>query len=555
MGIVPVGLKEKMDRYLRNNAERTDAHLGDVTSDSLSTEDTHIAQRLNGMTAADLANPLYPFNTSPVKIDKYHKGLHNGILPHPDSSEWTIYYRAGSQHAIDGTSVVKAFRTHDRGGHVAANTEQTIYDETGVDARNGVHGVMNGRFGIIMSRDNDDGSGASPVFVYSDDNGTSWNSTILSSVSYFSGFGRIVEYPASVGGDDDNGFICFGVDNDKDAIKYLYTTDNGDSWTVGEAVSNISYRPSEPNVARLGDTDRWVMIWRNNDDSLSNARIGTSTDLTNFTDEDSGVPMGGNPPTLFSHGGFQDGYLTWMVPDRDGDIFGQQDFYLHQSSRQSDIWDDPTAWDGWERATRGGADRSSGSLVGYMMEVVEEDGQYYGLFADNEGGYIPAHGSGSQLYVMSSESVTTAQQKLYSKVGLESDQSIASTTDYEKIQFDTVDASGGFYDYLGSWWADDHRMDAAGRGTYRAKASIEIKNASDGDRFLFAIRDGNDSVLEKDTKEVGQSGYLRLSASWEGELTPSNSVHAAVRAVDNTATVRGIREASYLHFSLEDRIA
>jgi len=42
MGIVPVGLKEKMDRYLRNNAERTDAHLGDVTSDSLSTEDANI---------------------------------------------------------------------------------------------------------------------------------------------------------------------------------------------------------------------------------------------------------------------------------------------------------------------------------------------------------------------------------------------------------------------------------------------------------------------------------------------------------------------------------
>ncbi len=50
MGIVPVGLKEKFDRYLRNNAERTDARLGDTVTDSLSTDEARSKYGAGGIT-------------------------------------------------------------------------------------------------------------------------------------------------------------------------------------------------------------------------------------------------------------------------------------------------------------------------------------------------------------------------------------------------------------------------------------------------------------------------------------------------------------------------
>lgn len=331
-------------------------------------------------------NPLYPTHIGCIMRDGRHQGLGSYLFHITGSNKTVIAYRDSSKHASsDADSAIMAVDTYDMG--VTLKNERTIYNDTNstLDALNGAYAVMDDdRFGLMLSRRSvDDNTYNDCVFVYSDDEGVTWSSSVLTGKSHASLFFDIIRYPTSVGGDDDGGWIVFGtalVDATNTKIIAFYTTDNGATWTQAELISSATLGANEyacePTVARIGAEDKWVMIWRRHQGDNLNAYASKSTDLLTWSSPtDTGEILGDNPPYLM----YYNGNFIWYAASRYkdgtiGPITGQPgNTYLYQVVDADDIWTDLTDWVGWTAMAS-----FPYFLTGYLT-IRDIEGVYYGI--------------------------------------------------------------------------------------------------------------------------------------------------------------------------------
>lgn len=175
------------------------------------------------------------------------------------------------------------------------------FRQADVDTRNTAYTTMVGRLGIIGARVFPDDSHDSPVFVFSDDNGATWDSINLNNFNLSTTWnfhGKIIPWPSSAGGADSGGYIAFFYKSNGTGIGAATTVNNGTTWQEVEDLvvpaSGFS-SVSENSVTRIGKSNRWVMAIRTG----GNMAISTSTDLINWTQiQDSGVYLGSNPPHI-----------------------------------------------------------------------------------------------------------------------------------------------------------------------------------------------------------------------------------------------------------------
>jgi len=286
-----------------------------------------------------------PVPSTPEKVtpnDDRHNALDYRLVPIKGKNRQLAIFRDASEHQTDLNATTDVYNTKNWGSDFS--NRRTVFDKTDEDLRDhGTRLMDNGRIGCVFWRQ-PDGSTDNIEFLYSDDGGESWSSksTGLTNPGPVMFIDR---YPSSVGGADDGGWIIYSNNGNND-ITYAYTTDNGDTWTTGVAISSVSGADLfEPCIARIGSEDKWVMIIRDN--SGGSAWIAKSTDMLNWSNvQDTGISMGANPPLLH----YFNGKFWWVVPSRkhinkEIDSYGNN--ILHQSKDANLIWDDLTAWPGW----------------------------------------------------------------------------------------------------------------------------------------------------------------------------------------------------------------
>lgn len=255
---------------------------------------------------------IYPVDATMT----HHLGFDQALIfENTTTGLWTFVYRRAPAHADDlgatgkVATVIEAADSYDHG--------QTLFNRRAVLTGNGTNldytiacgrVMASGRWGFI-ARQIDGGTDPqpAPVFVYSDNNGTSW-STVALSLTTGTGsldeadfnsvvYGPMLEYPTSVGGDDTNGFIFYCYSQDK--IAYATTVDNGATWSeVTEALDGGARTLTEFDVARVGSEDKWIMVIR------GEPSIAFSTDMTTWTGlTDFPLDFKGNAPRIIQEDG------------------------------------------------------------------------------------------------------------------------------------------------------------------------------------------------------------------------------------------------------------
>lgn len=249
-----------------------------------------------------------PFGQAGIRVllgleNDAHYGFNNHIFD-LGGGKWTIVYRKAANHEATNGAEVWAFDTFDKG--LTRENERVIYSDPTCDTRNFVCRKMaNGRLGIIATRRTAALAYLAPVFIYSDDDGETWDFNIISAPS--SGWvvnfhGSMIDFPASVGGDDVNGFIAYSYGHTGGHIDACYTTDNGNSWTwKTQAAVKPASVPSLTEMAceRVGTQDKWIMLVRPTGNIDDPAIVFTTTDPLNMgAGISAGVGMAGNPPQV-----------------------------------------------------------------------------------------------------------------------------------------------------------------------------------------------------------------------------------------------------------------
>lgn len=230
----------------------------------------------------------------------YHVGLGSALFEN-DLGNTVLITRQAEEHgfALTGGKIVRY--KNDSGGFDFSSLPVPILDTASKDDRDFAFGKMDSnRIGLFVSV-----YASYPRFLYSDDGGDTWTAVQLSTLpTNFFAWNEIVKYPTTVGGSDAGGWIVFGaIEGISDGIRFAKTLNNGLTWTHGIAVSSASsVLASEPSVARIGNADLWVMVYRDNSANLQGAWISTSSDLLNWSDPlQLDFTLGKNPPLLFWH--------------------------------------------------------------------------------------------------------------------------------------------------------------------------------------------------------------------------------------------------------------
>ncbi|EHK56893.1 hypothetical protein MAXJ12_12547 [Mesorhizobium alhagi CCNWXJ12-2] len=332
----------------------------------------------------------HPFETPAPTVKfvdpkpRVYRGLNVAQFPLPASGTVVYLWREAPGHGNEDTGTrLLAARTDDMGntfklptGAGNSGSEQTLaFRQADCDIRNFAAGTMNARLGVMAARVNPDNSHQDPVFIYSDDSGVTWSSAVVTAAAATTNFhSRIYPYPASAGGDDTDGFICYFYRSG--AIGAMKTTDNGASWTeVADIVlpAGSFGSVSEMSVARIGTQSKWIMGIRT--DSGENMAVAVSSDMTTWSAiGDSGLKLGSNPPELL----YEDGKIFAVCfSRRDKPIVAEFDNALVIASANPDTVYNASGVGGW-----------SGWLVvtalpffptGYIA-VEKIRGRYYGLF-------------------------------------------------------------------------------------------------------------------------------------------------------------------------------
>lgn len=270
-----------------------------------------------------------PFGKASIKVaaghNDGHYGFNNGIaeVGTGATSKWVMVYRKASGHELTNGAQIWASDSYDNGQ--TWTNERIIYRTASYDTRNFVVSRMgSNRIGVIASQRDVALVYTNALFLYSDDAGVTWSSASITSPTpgmIVNFHGAMLSYPASVGGNDTNGFIAFSYGPGGNIDAY-YTTDNGANWTIQMAVAKpdatgpsgpgLTYDLSEMATARLGSENKWLMVVRNAatttsgapSASDSNAVAYISTNLLTWTGPvDTGLLLKGNPPQLIYDSG------------------------------------------------------------------------------------------------------------------------------------------------------------------------------------------------------------------------------------------------------------
>lgn len=262
-----------------------------------------------------IRSPFGPHPRIKVLTDGFaHQGLNAVFLNRHDGTNQQLIYREGAGHAVDTGAVIRRVKVY--GDAISPNPADiaTIYDEAGIDARNMVgmqmpDGHVLGLI-VIAQRSSDSDSHTAPVMLYTFpgvSEGNVWGTAIIAGVpenGWCQGHGAaILPWPASAGGHDANGIMVFGYRMAdgvlSNAIVLLRKTSWGSLtalWTYRVAIEGPADKVvTEPQVVRLGNSDRWMMFVRVQG-GTQNILCSTSTDMNNWSAwVDTGLPNGGNP--------------------------------------------------------------------------------------------------------------------------------------------------------------------------------------------------------------------------------------------------------------------
>ena len=333
--------------------------------------DSHITLPHEKSPEASYKHPFYfGYQFTIITDTTRHRSRGSGFVELDD--EWLICWRDGDFH--DTSYYNSTIRCADTcNNSLILENEREVYSEADCDVTDiRVWMMDDGRIGIMAERFPRLANGKAdyPVFIYSDDDGATWKHEILDDVE-----GNIsydwIRYPASVGGDDDGGWIGFLhqsrlAERDKD-IYAVYTVDNGLTWNMTRVIHDTeglldAYDVTdEPIIQRLGDEDKWIMMLRVElgSDSIITP-LFKSTDLFTWTEPyDTGQSQRRNPSRII----YDEGYITWIAATRpyhyedsdmraipvDGEIF--QGLVI-QTVNADELWDDPDCWTGWSELAR-----------------------------------------------------------------------------------------------------------------------------------------------------------------------------------------------------------
>lgn len=348
---------------------------------------------LNNLDGNRLEVP-FPLHKRKITTNNHNSYATTGILKVSGDEKLILVYTEGYGTGNTDSRMV-AIDSYDKGQHW--QNERTLYDTDTHGISHGAVGVMgSGRLGILARRQDSTGDTVDPIFLYSDDDGSTWSSSVISSVSsdFHMIFFNIHPYPASVGGDDSQGYVAFAHTLPHGDIRYIYTTDNGSSWTDGIAISgDTGEEPTEATVARLGTEDKWVMAWRRGQSAGLNMGLAKSTDLTTWTDKTktSTPKLGKNPALLTNWNGKF--HLFGANRVQDGRPIKEElgDGFLYQNQDEDDLWNDLTNWPGWDLLV------NTYYMKGYLTHTYDDqtDKHYLTYLAGEEG-----HGE-NYLYMLS----------------------------------------------------------------------------------------------------------------------------------------------------------
>lgn len=335
-----------------------------------------------------------PFSKTRVKTKALTKndGLHHTfyvktvVLP---GGKWLMFNRTSEiAHGVLDLDATILMRVSEDKGTIWSDPV-TIYSGDGTfDPRGLTAQIMgNGRIGLIIPRSTVVGEYTNPAFVWSDDDGVTWSSKILTEASAFSGASTdIYQYPASIGGHDTLGFIAYAASGHTttNVMVYLKTEDNGETWQSGTAMPNVpDVELSSIAVVRLGTDDRWMALVRDADTSVEaanerNGLVYKSTDMLTWTGPyDSGQMINNNPHNAVYHGGL----IYWLAANRvhmGRPIMSAPGGFAHQWGDAETLWtNNGTVWPGWSDLV------SVARCEGHPTFFYDEEGSIYANFGFN----------------------------------------------------------------------------------------------------------------------------------------------------------------------------
>lgn len=244
---------------------------------------------LDGQVATVMAQGDMAIHTGPV----WHEPAENRV--------WRAWSQS-HQHAPDYGMAVQVQYSDDGGNSYSGPVTVFCDKDLKVTAMCG-RLMGSSRFGLMINTE--DSSGVRALrFVYSDDLGDNWTDSGPIeglTVNHFLYF-EMIDYPTSVGGDDDTGFAVFTYVSN---VNYkIATADNGATWTqsVFYNGAGAGYAVNELTIARINGEDKWVGYIRGESTYLA----FTSTNLSTITVTDSGIDNSGSqghPPYAICEGG------------------------------------------------------------------------------------------------------------------------------------------------------------------------------------------------------------------------------------------------------------
>lgn len=269
-----------------------------------------------------------------VTLGRDHAGLNATLLETFDSpSKLLLIWRSAGSHWPWEGSELKLAVSEDL---VASfQQERSIYVDPDWDTRNFAASRMaDGRLGILCTRFRLRAKVGvevhAPLFIFSDDNGLSWQSRDLPlpprDGTHVNFHGNILDWPEAVGGADDGGFAAFSYSTPHKVIDGLYTRDNGETWEWRTDLCHSNKSAPHLNemwAERLGDRMQWMMIARPvTADTPANAAVLFSDDLVNWNGpHDSGLILSANAPCLITDTQSDTAYLyTVSRQDRNREL-------------------------------------------------------------------------------------------------------------------------------------------------------------------------------------------------------------------------------------------
>ena len=248
------------------------------------------------MRAKRLDNPMDGSSRVAIGDGAMHYWSASAVY-NPADGVMIAFLDAGYRHDTSESSPLNIMFSEDRGASWVG--EKTIYSVDGCDVADAKAGVMgSGRIGALVSMRGGAISTYRNDFVYSDDDGATWDA-IVGVIADGSGsfvYGDMLPYPAAVGGHDTTGFVVYSYTG---GIIYALTTiNNGATWSSSAVTSSASY--TEASVVRVNNENKWLMFIRTG----ANLFVSTSVNMTTWTTPvDSGIAILSNPVYAYITGG------------------------------------------------------------------------------------------------------------------------------------------------------------------------------------------------------------------------------------------------------------